>query len=725
MRSLQAAACGVFVMCLFAYSSLLAGEIIGKAIDASTQKPLSGVNIYFLPERVLAATSDEAGNYLIKDVDSGLHRLMASYIGYNIQIKEIEVKAEGAVSVDFAIILSAFDIETPVVAASKREQALGEAPTALSVLFAQDVVETDGATTLAEALKQVPGLDYAKVSEGQYNITTRGFNSSSNSTMLLLIDGRSLNSVFSNHINWASLTLSEHEIDRIEVVKGPGSALYGANAYSGVINIVTKSPRDMKGTTLQASAGGNATFAGSYTRAGVSEDLSYKVSGGFLETDDFTTLAPTDNSVRETRLPPGRLRIAKGDLRVDYHAAANTQLTFSGGFAQQRNLLYLVGTGRFNIEQARDLYISGKLRHKKFSLHSYYNGSRTDTLRSLPGGRNIFLNTDLYNLEMQQSFDFGANHKFIMGGNYRWQSFDSKGRVIPNVETQNLSGLYGQYEKQWFSKLNLILTGRLDYHPTVKFQISPKAALLFSLTDEQSIRLTANQAYINPVFIELFINLPIPRPGFGLRGNQDLDPRKITAFEIGYQGFFLKKLRVSFDYFHYLLEDFISDPIPVDLRAAPVQYSFRNFGKLNEDGVDLGLLYLISQGLRVSFNFSAMTTDKSPVVSKDPTKDTTGEIPPLNAPEFKSNASLYYEHKTGLYGNVAFRFIDGFDWSAGQVVDHIDSYSTTDLAIGYRLPAKGIRASITAVNLFDENDRELAGGAVMKRKIIGTLTTSF
>ena len=725
MRSLRRTCCRVLWAAVLFPHLLIAGEIQGIVVDASTQKPLSGINIYFVPERTLAATSDEMGKYLIKEVSMGSYQLMASYVGYNIQIKAVEVAQDGAATVDFAIILSVLDVETPVIAASKREQALGEAPTAVSVLFSQDVAEADGSTTPAEALKQVTGLDYTKVSEGQYNITARGFNSSSNSTMLLLIDGRTLNSVFSNHINWASLTLSEHEIDRIEVVKGPGSALYGTNAYSGVINIVTKSPRDMKGTTLQAAAGGNGTFAGSYTKAGVSEDLAYKLSGGFLETDDFTTLAPTDNSVRETRLPPSRLRIAKGDLRVDYQAAANTQLTFSSGLAQQRNLLYLVGTGRFNIEHGRDLYVLGKLQHKNFSLHSYYNGSRTDTLRSLPGGRNIFLNTDLYNLEMQQTFDFGANHKLIMGGNYRWQSFDSKGRVIPNVETQNLYGLYGQYESRLFAKLNLILAGRFDYHPTVKFQVSPKAALLYSFTNEQSIRLTANQAYINPVFIELFINLPIPRPGFGLRGNQDLDPRKITAFEIGYQGFFLKKLRVSLDYFHYLLEDFISDPVPIDLRAVPLQYSFRNFGKLNEDGVDFGLLYLITQGLRLSFNISALKTDKSPVVSKDPAKDTTGEIPPLNAPKWKANASLYYEHKAGLYGNVAFRFIEAFDWSAGQVVDHIDSYSTTDVTVGYRLPAKGIRAAVTALNIFDEKDRELAGGAVIGRKIIGTITTSF
>jgi iron complex outermembrane receptor protein len=540
MSSLRRTFFGVLWIYIFFHHALMAGEIQGRVIDASTQKPLSGVNIYFVPERALAATSDEAGKYLIKETKAGSYQLMASYIGYNIQIKQVEVRDAEVATADFAIILSALDIETPIIAASKREQALSEAPTAVSALFAQDVAEADGATTPAEALKQVTGLDYAKVSEGQYNITARGFNSSVNSTMLLQMDGRTLNSVYNNHINWASLPISEQEIDRIEVVKGPGAALYGANAYSGVINIVTKSPRDMKGTTIQAAAGGNGTFAGSYTKAGVNENLAYKISGGFLETDDFTALAPTDNSVRETRQPPGRLRITKGDLRVDYQTATNTQLAFSGGLAEQRNLLFLVGTGRFNIEQARDLYVSGKLKHKSFSLQSYYNGSRTDTVRSLTGGRNIFLNTDLYNIEVQQTVDLGSNHKLVMGGNFRWQRFDSKGRVIPNVESQNLYGLYGQSENRLFSKLNLVLAGRLDYHPTVKFQISPKAALLYRLTNEQSIRLTANQAYINPVFIELFINLPIPRPGFGIRGNQDLDPRKITAFEIGYQGFFLK-----------------------------------------------------------------------------------------------------------------------------------------------------------------------------------------
>ena len=691
---------------------LVAGAIRGTVFDASTRKPLSGVNLYFVPERILAASSDEKGNYIIKEVNAGSYRLMASFIGYTIQIKDVAVEQNGAAEMDFQIILSALDVETPIVAASKREQALNEAATSVSVLFAQEVSEAD-ATTLAEPLKNITGLDYTKVDEGHYNITARGFNSSSNSTMLLLIDGRTANTVYSNSINWSGIPISEQEIDRIEVIKGPGAALYGANAYSGVVNIVTKSPRDMAGTTVHVATGGRGTFSTSYTNAGVNENLAYKISGGYFEGDNYKKLAASDTSIKEFKQLEDRLRIAKADARVEYRIDNQTALTLSSGFAKQQGRVFLVGLGRFNTKTENDLYISGKLRHKNFSVQSYYNGSRTDTIKALPRTRDLFLNNDLYNAEMQQTFDWGQSNQLILGGNLRWQRFDSKGTVIPKAEAQTLYGLYGQFETRLLSKLNLILAGRVDHHPTVEFQVSPKAALLYALSDEQVFRLTANQAYINPVFVELFIDLSVPGTGgrIGLRGNRDLDPRKITAFEFGYQGFFRKKFRLSLDYYHYIVEDFISDPIPVNLQAVPLQFSFRNFGKVNQDGVDLGMLYLIAQGLRWSTNFSAMTTDE--------------KEPPLNAPKYKLNSSLYYEYKKGLYGNASVRFVDAFDWDAGQVKDRIDSHFTADLTIGYRVPKEGIRASVTAANLFDKKYRELAGGALLRRKVLGALTMKF
>ena len=729
VRRLIGVVCTVLMTSVHSVGVLTAGEIKGTVFDASTGQPLSGVNIYFLPERVRASTSNTEGQYAIEGLSAGSYQLMASYIGYNIQVKEIEVGDIGAVTEDFEIILSSLDVETSVVAASKREQTLIEAPTSVAVVFNQDVAEADEATTLAEVLKYVPGIDYAKAFEGHYNITTRGFNSALNNTMLLLIDGRTLNTPQTNHVNWAGVSLSEHEIDRIEVIKGPGSALYGANALSGVINIVTKSPRDMVGTTVSVSAGSRGTFSGSFTNAGVRGDLAYKVSGAYFENDDFLNRALVD-TISGLRPTPENFRISKVDARLEYDLADKTQLISSGGFVTQRNLKLVASSASVNSEKENDFYVFGKLRHKDFTLRSYYNAVRTDTIRGIGVNTVTVANYDVFRFDAQQSLDLGKRSKLIFGAEYQWQHFDSKGILIPDPVTQNLFGLYGQYEGRLRSNLSLILTGRVDHHPTVDFQISPKAGLIYTLSNAQSLRFTVNQAYVNPIFIEQFIDFSlefIPGVVLGIRGNRKLNPRKITAFEFGYQGFFKKKLKINLDLYHYELKDFISSPRVINF-SDPSAVSHFNFGKINTNGIDFGLLYLISQGLRWNFNISLFEPNRSPVISEVPEEN----IPALNAPELKFSSTLRYETPQGLYGSASVRFVDEFDWSE-EVFDPvpqtllttIDSYFIPDKTAGFRSPNKDFRIAITVSNLFDKKHQEIPKGSFIGRKIIGSLTTHF
>ena len=721
--------------CLFSHDPLLAGEIRGRVIDVSTQKPLGGVNLFFLPERVRAATSDEQGNFLISVPSPGVYRLMASYIGYNTQIKEVEVGNEGVATLNFAIILSVLDVETPIVAASKREQALVEAPTAVSVLFAKDVAEAEEATTFAEALKYIPGLDYAKGSEGNYNIAVRGFNGFANNTVLLLIDGRILNAVPDHSITWAGLSIAEQEIERIEVIKGPGSALYGANAFSGVINIVTKAPREMAGTTVRVSGGSRGTFSAAYAGAGVRGKLGYKISAGFFENDNFVERMPFD-TLAAYRQFPDNVRMIKGDAKITWQAANETQLVFSGGGVAQNNVLFLPSTNRTNTEKANDFYLNGKWQHQRFKIHSYYNRVRTDTIRVENARTPLFSfrNHDLYKFEAQQSLHWGKKNELIFGVEYLWQRFDTKGILIPQVVTQSLFGLYGQYETWLRSNLGLILAGRVDHHPTVDFQVSPKAGLIYILNTENSFRLTVNQAYVNPVFLELytdFLAIQTPTLKLGVRGNKKLDPRKITAFEAGYQGFIWKKLRINVDLYHYNLKNFIS-PLRVINYQNPSAVSYVNFGQVNAEGIDFGLIYLIGRGLRWSFNLSAIRTDKTPVASATPNEDTTDEIPSLNAPRLKLGSSLRYENPRGFYVNAAVRFVNDFDWAEEvtvplprTVLTGIESYAVADIMPGYRVPNRDTQISITASNVFDRKYIELPRGSFIRRKIIGSITTRF
>jgi iron complex outermembrane receptor protein len=710
-----------------------AGEIRGTVLDASTQQPLSGVNIYLMPQRVKAATSDAQGNYHVEALSSGSYQVMASYIGYNIQVKGVAVSDLGVVEADFEIILSALDVETSVVAASKREQTLNEAPTSVSVVFAQEVAEADGATTLAEVLKYTIGLDYVRGFEGHYNISARGFNNYLNNTVLLLIDGRTVNTPQTNVINWSGVTISEHEIDRIEVIKGPGSALYGANAFSGVINIITKSPRELEGTTASVSAGSRGTFSGSLTTAGVREKLAYKISGGYFENDDFIVPAVRD-TIPGVKPTPTNYRTLKGDFRVEYDASEVTQMTYAAGFASQTNHKLVASSAAVNSDHDNDFYAFGKLKHRNFTLQSYYNGARSDTIRGTGVNTGTVANADVFKLEVQQSLNIGKRNRLIVGGEYEWRRFDSEGLLIPEPVTQNLFGLYGQFEAQLRPKLNLILAGRVDRHPTVDFQVSPKAGLIFSPSNEQSLRLTVNQAYVNPVFIEQFTQFSIEFiPGFlfGVRGNPNLDPRKITAYEFGYQAFFQKKFRLNLDFYHYDLKDFISAPRIVNFND-PEAVSHVNFGSVSTNGIDWGLLYLINRGLQWSFNLSLIKPNNSPVFSQNLEEDTTDEIPALNAPEFKFSSAISYESPLGIYGRAAIRFVDSYKWAEEVTtplprtfLTTIDSYAIPDITIGYRAPTDDFRVSVSISNLFDKNYLEIPKGGFLRRKIIASLTTHF
>jgi outer membrane receptor protein involved in Fe transport len=255
--------------------------------------------------------------------------------------------------------------------------------------------------------------------------------------------------------------------------------------------------------------------------------------------------------------------------------------------------------------------VFGKLRHKNLSLQSYYNSIRTDTLRA-SGSRTVILtNYDIYRFDLQQGLNLGRS-KLILGGEYQWQRFDSKGLLFPAPVVQNLFGLYGQLETRLRPNFSLIIAGRVDHHPTVGFQASPKAGLIYTLFNVHSFRLTANQAYVNPVLVELFTDFSIefvPGLFIGLRGNKNLEPRKITAFELGYQGFLQKKFKINLDIYQQYLKDFISPPRVIN-RSDPNAVSFVNFGQVRATGVDLGLLYLIRRGLSLSFNVSAISTEK-------------------------------------------------------------------------------------------------------------------
>ena len=261
--------------------------------------------------------------------------------------------------------------EQVVVTASKVEQQLVNAPATVSVVTS-DVIASSPATNYAELLRSVPGMNITQTSARDFNINMRGATSTLSTSQLALIDGRSLYLDFFGFVAWDFLPMNPNEVRQIEVIRGPASAVWGANALSGVVNFITKTPREMAGTSFTMGVGtfgrevndngeGNGAlwyFNGTHAAA-VNDRWSYKISAGRARPGRAAAAPGHHRRTRRTRPIPSfansGTRQPKFDSRVDYEAPEGAyRLSFSGGFAGTEGIIH-TGIGPFDMNRGTKL----------------------------------------------------------------------------------------------------------------------------------------------------------------------------------------------------------------------------------------------------------------------------------------------------------------------------------------------------------------------------------
>ena len=224
------------------------GTITGRVLDATNGSPLMGANVVLEGSSQGAATDTE-GRYTISQVVAGEHTLMVTYIGYQVLKKDITVIENKTYSQDLELEPEAIQMETYVVTASRRRERVEDAPAAISVI-SKAQIRRESNTNLGDYLKGTKGIDFTQSGIDSYNMTARGFNSSFSSRLLTLTDGRMANVPSLRLTAYNVIPVSFEDVEQIEVVLGPASALYGPNAHSGVLNIVTSSPIRTTGTSI-------------------------------------------------------------------------------------------------------------------------------------------------------------------------------------------------------------------------------------------------------------------------------------------------------------------------------------------------------------------------------------------------------------------------------------------------------------------------------------------
>ena len=371
--------------------------------------------------------------------------------------------------------------ENVVVSASKMEQQLVDAPATMTVIGPKQL-EVAPSSNFAEILRAVPGLNITQLSARDVNVNSRSATSSLATAQLTVVDGRSVYQDFFGFTMWEFVPSNLDEIKQIEAIRGPASAVWGANAMNGVINVITKSPREMLGTTVTFGAGSmNREFnddgasAGSmwYVRGtfadAVNERWSYKVSAGGSSMDAFarpTGLIPNGGTTPYPAYANEGSTVPKLDVRVDYDFAdPGRKLTFAGGIAGTDGMMH-TGIGPFRIHSGATMsYWKVGYTKNAFKLQAFMNtlhGEATNVVSVDPAGQPIGLDFDTTttDVEIGDSRILGGKHVLTYGGNLRFNYFNLT--IAPPKDSRTEGGGYVQDEFMISQAFRVVAGARVD-----------------------------------------------------------------------------------------------------------------------------------------------------------------------------------------------------------------------------------------------------------------------
>jgi outer membrane receptor for ferrienterochelin and colicins len=594
------------------------GRITGTVSDPANA-PLVSAQVSVAGTR-LGALTDDRGRYTIVNVAPGTYELRVQRIGERMKpVPNVVVRAGEETRVDVTLDKAPLSLAGVTVSASRRVEKVTEAPATVTVIGTDQLDQAVG-NTFAAALKEAKGVDFIQVGMTAVAINARGFNSSFNNRFLMVEDGR-ISVLPENGLPVGQFTVTPKvDLAGMEVLVGPGSALYGPDASSGVLSLRTKDPRQFQGTTIEVT-GGNRSYADVQGRyAAVRGNLGVKVAGEYQSANDWTNYlnynaggtvvnvapgaTPPAGTVNERNLDvpiDWKATTARGSAAAVYYMGPN-RLEVNGGMSRTDGVGQTnVGRNQlsgwlYNVQQARfttphwyvNAYRAQSKSGESFALNRFAgaqlapaNASLTpDSLRMLSDwpsdGR-------MYAAEVQGNYAVPMllNTSAVFGAQFRddrassnrqWLTDRNTNEDVSNKQT----GFYAQTSTPVAPWLDVVLAGRLDYPDAFDKQWSPKAGVVFKPIADQAFRVTFNRAYKSPTILQTNFFIPDWTAVIAIFGNtggfttqnaagatvgqpyKPMVPESNKTWEYGYKGILMDRLYLDATYFSSKYENFMS-----------------------------------------------------------------------------------------------------------------------------------------------------------------------
>lgn len=504
----------------------------GNVTDEETGEPLPGANVIVTAPGVqTGAATKSNGQFEVTKLSPGTYVVTVSYIGYEKKVTDVVLAAAETKSVDISLLQVGIEFNPIAVTASRRPEKILEAPASISVLEAREIA-FDVSTSSSSILRNVTGIDMAQTGVDRREIVMRGFNNAFSGEAYVLTDNRQAQ-VPSLGVNIHSIMPNMNiDLEKIEIVRGPGAALYGAGVDEGVIHYLTKDPFNYPGTTFSISGGERTSIAGAFRHAGViNNKVGYKITAQYAKADDWK-LDPNDPlDAEQLALDkegfPRNYDYKKLNVNgmLQYRFSESVSLTANGGYGSL-DAAVLTGVGTAQADGWGYTYGQLRLQAGNFFAQAYLN--RNNAGDSFIYGTRLPLvdKSTLFNAQAQYDLEMadGKQH-FIFGFDYERTTPNSEGTIYGRNEENDMiseSGGYVQSQTALSSKFDVTGALRLDYNNLQEeLVLSPRVAMVFKPTAGHSFRATFNRAFTSPGATEWFLDIErgnIPGTDIIIRG---------------------------------------------------------------------------------------------------------------------------------------------------------------------------------------------------------------
>jgi iron complex outermembrane receptor protein len=563
---------------------------------------------------------------------------------------------------------------------SKKKESLSDAAAAVFVITQEDI-RRSGYTSLPEALRLAPNLQVARVDSGQYAITARGFNTTTANELLVLIDGRTVYTPLFSGVFWDAQDVMLQDVERIEVISGPGGTLWGSNAVNGVINIITRSAADTQGKLLSAGVGTEERGGAARYGGKVNEDTAFRVYAKGFERDATERANGNDSHDRWTRQQAG--------FRLDSNVSGD-KLTMQGdiydGEADK-----LIGSDR----SFSGINLLGRWTHAlggddSLQLQAYFDRTTQDN-------PNVFRQRlDTYDLDIQHRFRLSENQDIVWGGGYRiMEDHVTNSAALafqPERRSLRLANIFVQDSIALSEALKLTLGVKFEHNSYTGTETQPSARIAWKLDEKSLLWSAVSRSVRTPSRIDTEFFIPGQAP-FLLVGNKNFDSEELVAYEVGYRADVTKTLSYSVSAFYNDYDRLRSIELSP---GGTTPFITGNKLRGNTYGAEVWGNYRINDWWRLSAGYNyfkkelELASDSTDILSLDALKTDPRY-------QFSLRSSMNLPRNTEL--DLTLRSIGSLS------ANDVPSYTELDARFGWKV-AKGVALSVTGFNLLDRQHPE-------------------